>query len=295
MEELKNLLKDEKADFIAQKKAEDRTYEDLLYLSHRIKKDILIMVHAANSGHPGGAMGLSDIYSVLFFKILGKEDFNILNDNRKRVLISNGHVSAVRYAAMARSGMFNVDELLQFRKLGSRLQGHPSTSFFPEMENSSGSLGQGLANAGGLALSLKLKKSTGSIYVGISDGELQEGMSWESLMAIPHHKLDNLIVFLDRNNIQIDGTTDSVMNLNDLSAKFKAFGWKVIHTDGHNIPEIDKAFKDAVNSLEKPVIIIFQTILGKGVSFMENNPKWHGSPPGNEDLIKALEEINQTL
>lgn len=294
MQELKQYLLDEKADSIAQKNNDERTESDIQYISKRIKKDILVMTHAANSGHPGGAMGLSDIYSVLFFKILRKEDFNIMNENRKRVLISNGHVSAVRYSAMARSGMFSVNELLNFRKLGSRLQGHPSTSFFPEVENSSGSLGQGLANAGGVALSLKLKQSSGKVYIGMSDGELQEGMSWESAMAVPHHKLDNIIAFLDRNNIQIDGTTDEVMNLNDLDKKFQSFGWNVISSDGHNIKAIENAFNEADQRSSKPVMIIFKTILGKGVSFMENNPKWHGTAPGLDDLKKAFDELEST-
>ncbi len=295
MKPLLELLQDNRADEIVRKNNTERSDKDLKYLSYRIKKDIAIMIHAAKSGHPGGSIGLSDIYSVLFFSILNDTDWDFKNNNRNRVLISNGHVSPVRYAAMARAGIIPLEELLQFRHLGSRLQGHPSTVYLPEVENSSGSLGQGLSNAGGLALSLRLQNNKSKIFLGMSDGELQEGMSWEAAMAVCHHKIDNLFPFVDRNDIQIDGRTSTVMNLNDLRAKFQSFGWDVIEGKGNDIPSIRESFHKSMENPRKPVIILFHTVLGSEISFMENNPKWHGVAPSEADLEKILSEIDQKI
>lgn len=280
---------------ILQKKRHEIHEMDLRFLANRIRQNAIEMVFLANSGHPGGPLGLADIYAVLYFKILNYDPKNPSREDRDRHLLSNGHVCAVKYAAMALAGFFSEEELATFRKLGSRLQGHPSTKFFPEMENSSGSLGQGLSQAHGLALGLKLKRNPAYVFVGMSDGECQEGMTWEAAMSASHYKTDNLIAYVDWNNIQIDGYVNEVMDLGDLEAKFKAFGWKVRVAFGHNFHEIENAFLWAKEEKGAPKVILFRNTLGKGVSFMENNPHWHGTPPKKEERDKALAELNAEL
>ncbi|MES0490948.1 MAG: transketolase [Leptospirales bacterium] len=271
----------------------DRNHDDIQYFANKLRKNIVSMVHKAKSGHPGGALGLADIYATLYLKFLKYDTNNPEDMNRDRFLLSNGHVCAVQYSALAQVGFFPEAELATFRELGSRLQGHPSRKFLPIIENSSGSLGQGLSQAGGVALGLKQQSITSKTFVCISDGECQEGMTWEAAMAIAHRNLDNIIAFVDYNNIQIDGTTDQVMSLGDLEAKFKSFGWLAKTFDGHNIDSTLEGFNWALEQTEqKPKIVLFKTVLGKGVSFMENQPKWHGSPPGDEDFKKAMAELS---
>ena len=269
-----------------------KNYFELELIANRIRKHIVDMVSAANSGHPGGPLGLADIYSVLYFRHMKYDSANPTWEGRDRILLSNGHVCAVRYSTMALAGYFKTDELLTFRQLGSRLQGHPSTRYLPEMENSSGSLGQGLSNASGLALGLKAQKKKNRVFVCMSDGECQEGMTWEAAMAVSHYGLTNITPFIDYNNIQIDGFVDKVMSLGDLKAKFQSFGWDVKVVNGHSIKAIDEAFTWATEKRNKPRIILFKTILGKGVSFMKNNPKWHGVPPNEEQRNAAIAELN---
>jgi transketolase len=245
------------------------------------------MVFRANSGHPGGPLGLADIYAYLYFKVL-----NLKGEHRDRLLISNGHVCAVRYSAMAVRGQLPESELATFRRLGSRLQGHPSTKYLPEVENSSGSLGQGLANASGLALGLRLQKSPARVFLGMSDGECQEGMTWEAAMAAAHNRLTNIHPFLDFNNIQIDGKVEKVMGVEPLDRKFEAFGWRVRVASGHDFGEIGAAFDWSLKDEGTPKMILFKTVLGKGVSFMENNPDWHGTPPNQKDRDAAMMELS---
>ena len=278
---------------ILNKSIAQRTELEYKYIANLIRKKSLEMVYLANSGHPGGPLGLADIYSLLYFKYLKMDPKDAFNENRDRFLLSNGHVCAVRYAAMALAGFFSIEELQTFRKLGSRLQGHPSTKYLPEVENSSGSLGQGLSVANGVALALKAQSNPANVYVCISDGECQEGMTWEAAMAAAHYKSDNLIAFVDRNDIQIDGRTTDVMNLNNLEDKFKSFGWDTLFTNGHDIHKIDVAFEWAQKRNQKPKVIIFETVLGKGVDYMENNPKWHGSPPDKVQYETALIQLNK--
>ncbi|MBS0617046.1 MAG: transketolase [Spirochaetes bacterium] len=271
---------------IQQKKSTDIDHDDLKFLANRIRRNSIEMVFRANSGHPGGPLGLADIYAYLYFKIL-----NLAGEHRDRLLISNGHVCAVRYSSMALRGQIAESELATFRRLGSRLQGHPSTKYLPEVENSSGSLGQGLANASGVALGLRLAKNSGRIFLGMSDGECQEGMTWEAAMAAAHNKLTNLHPFLDFNNIQIDGKVEKVMGVEPLDQKFLAFGWQVRVADGHNFSAIADAFAWSLENTGVPKMILFKTTLGKGVSFMENNPDWHGSAPNQKDRDAAMHEL----
>ena len=248
------------------------------------------MVHAATCGHPGGPLGLADIFSVLFFDVLKHDPQRPDWPERDRLLISNGHVCAVRYAAMALAGYLPEEELLTFRRLGSRLQGHPSTKFLPAVENASGSLGQGLATAVGLSLGARQQGHVFRTYVCLSDGECAEGMTWEGATTAVAYRAP-VIAFLDLNGIQIDGFTKDVCDLGDLPGKFASFGWRVLEADGHSIPEIRSAFTKAGEYQAGPQMIAFRTVLGKGVSFMENNPKWHGVAPNDDQAGRALAEL----
>lgn len=272
---------------IAAKSAAQVSEDDLRFVANRIRQNAIEMVFRANSGHPGGPLGLADIYAYLYFKVLKLD-----GENRDRLLISNGHVCAVRYSSMAVRGQISEAELATFRRLGSRLQGHPSTKYLREVDNSSGSLGQGLANASGLALGLRLQKSPARVFLGMSDGECQEGMTWEAAMAAAHNKLTNIHPFLDFNNIQIDGKVEKVMGIEPLDQKFTGFGWKVRVADGHNFTAIADAFDWSLKDEGAPKMILFKTVLGKGVSFMENNPDWHGSPPNQKDRDLAISELS---
>ncbi len=261
----------------------------------KVRSDIIKMIHNAKSGHPGGAFSCVDILSVLYKKVLNipldwdkAVNFNL----RDRFILSKGHASAALYAVLANCGYFPVELLNGFRILGSKLQGHPSSrTNLAGIEVSTGSLGQGLSIAVGLALALRLDKVKSKVFVLLGDGELQEGSVWESLMNANNQKLDNLIVIIDKNRLQIDGCTDEVKTLEPLDEKLEAFGFKTIEIDGHNFEEIEKALIEARNS-NKLCAIIANTIKGKGVSFMENNVSWHGKAPNDEQLALALEELN---
>lgn len=253
------------------------------------------MIHAAKSGHPGGSLSCVEILSVLYNKIMfvpcdwkKSADFH----KRDRFILSKGHASAALYSVLAQKGFFPIDELLTFRKLGTRLQGHPSTRTELEgIEVSTGSLGQGLSMATGVALALKLNNNPANVFVLLGDGEMQEGSVWEALMSAAHKKLDNLIIVIDKNKLQIDGNTNDVKSLEPLDKKLEAFGWEVKEVDGHNEIELENAFIEAKKSA-KPFAIIANTIKGKGVSFMENNAGWHGKAPNDDELKIALEELN---
>lgn len=260
-----------------------------------VRCDILKMIHAAKSGHPGGSLSCVEILSVLYNKImtvpsLWKKSPDFIS--RDRFVLSKGHASAALYSVLARRGFFSTQELMTFRKLGTRLQGHPSTRTNLEgIEVSTGSLGQGLSIAVGIALALKLSNNPAYVYVLLGDGEMQEGSVWEALMSASHKKLDNLIIVIDKNNLQIDGDTSEVKTLEPLDKKLEAFGWSVKSVDGHNEDELEKAFMQARES-KKLCAIIANTIKGKGVSFMEDAAGWHGKAPNDEELRRALEELN---
>jgi transketolase len=266
--------------------------EELKLKAKQIRQEVIKMVAAAKSGHPGGPLGLADIYSALYFHILKQDPKNPNWEDRDRLILSNGHVCAVRYASMALSGYFPIEDLKTFRNINSKLQGHPSTRYMEGLETSSGSLGQGLSLATGIALGLRHQKKTNRVFACISDGECGEGMTWEAAQSAVHFKLDNLIAFMDRNFIQIDGNTEEVMRLEPLGKKFEMFGWNLIEADGHNMQEILDSFEKAQKNQGAPTLILFRTIIGKGVSFMENKAEWHGVPPNAEQEKLALTELS---
>lgn len=257
-----------------------------------IREDIIRMLEHAGSGHSAGPLGLADIFTALYFDIMKHDPKNPDWDERDILLLSNGHCVPVRYATMAEAGYFPKSELMTLRKLGSRLQGHPERVKLPGMETTSGPLGSGLSQACGMALALRMNEAHHRwVYVVMGDGELDEGNIWEAAMLAGKEKLNNIIGIIDRNNIQIDGPTESVMPLEDLRGKWEAFGWHVLEIDGNNIEAVIDACAMARAIVEKPVMIIAHTIPGKGVDFMENDFHWHGMPPNHEQAKKALHEL----
>ncbi len=265
--------------------------EELKLKAKQIRREVIKMVAAAKSGHPGGPLGLADIYAALYFKILKHDPKNPNWEERDRLILSNGHVCAVRYASMALSGYFPIEDLKTFRNINSKLQGHPSTRYMEGLETSSGSLGQGLSLATGIALGLRHQNKTNKVYACISDGECGEGMTWEAAQSAVHFKLDNLVAFMDRNFIQIDGNTEEVMRLEPLGKKFEMFGWNLIEADGHDMNQILESFAKAEKHKGSPTLILFRTVIGKGVSYMENKAEWHGTFPNAEQEKQALLEL----
>ena len=264
-----------------------------------IRQSIIEMLVEAKSGHTAGPLGMADIFTLFYFHILKHNPKDPFWEERDRLVLSNGHICPVLYAAMAHSGYFPIEELKTLRKLGTRLQGHPHREYLPFVENSSGPLGEGLSQAIGMALADRMDEKDGStslttsrfIYCFMSDGELDEGNSWEAIMLAGKHKLNNLIAVIDRNNIQIDGYTEHIMPLEPLADKWRAFNWHVIEVGGHDFKSLNEAIEEAQKVVNKPVVIIAHTIPGKGVSFMERDYKWHGKPPTEEEGEKALKEL----
>ena len=271
----------------------DEELKELKKISQETRINILKMVHSAKSGHPGGALSSADILNVLYYKCLNiPSDWDKSKDfeNRDRFILSKGHSSPLLYSVLAQNGFFPKEELCTFRKFGSNLQGHPAKGYLPGIETSTGSLGQGISIACGIALGLKLDNNNANVVVLTGDGELQEGSCWEAIMEASHKKLDNLIVFVDRNRLQIDGNTEKVMALDSLHDKFKAFGWDVIEINGHDYNQIYNAYNQA-QKCNRPCAVIANTIKGKGVSFMENQAGWHGKAPNDEELSIALKDL----
>lgn len=257
-----------------------------------IRKDIIRMLEHAGSGHSAGPLGLADIFSALYFNVMEYNPKKPDWDKRDILLLSNGHAVPVQYATMAHAGFFERGELITLRRFGSRLQGHPERTKLPGLENTSGPLGCGLSQAAGMALAMRMDKQTHRwVYVVMGDGELDEGNIWEAAMLVGKYKLNNIIALVDRNNIQIDGPTESIMPLEDLRAKWQSFGWHVLEIDGNNMQEIVDAYKLGKAIIEKPVVIIAHTIPGKGVDFMEYDFHWHGKAPDHEQAKKALHEL----
>jgi transketolase len=251
------------------------------------------MTRAAGSGHPGGSLSCTDILSALFFKVMHHRPIDPAWEDRDRFVLSKGHAAPAYYAALAESGYFPTDELLTLRKLGSRLQGHPSRNKLPGIEMSTGSLGQGLSTSLGMALAAKLDRKAYRIYCLCGDGEQQSGQIWEAAMLGAHYELDNVTTFLDRNMLQIDGPTEKIMSLEPLADKWKAFGWHVIEIDGHNMREILEACDKAKEVRNRPTMVIAHTVKGKGVSFMENALSFHGKSPNDEETKKGLRELGE--
>lgn len=266
----------------------------------QIRRDIVRMVHAVQSGHPGGSLGCTDYFTALYFKVMKHEPaFNMNGIGEDIFVLSNGHISPVFYSTLARSGYFPLNELNTFRKLNSRLQGHPTThDHLPGVRIASGSLGQGMSVAIGAALAKKLNNDDNLVYSLHGDGELDEGQNWEAILFAAHHKVDNLIATIDWNGQQIDGPTSKVMNLGNLAEKFEAFGWQVIHLiKGNDVDEVVRALEQAKTFVgkEKPIVILMNTEMGKGIDFMEGSHAWHGIAPSDEQLEKALAQLPETL
>lgn len=266
--------------------------EDLKQKAKEIRKDIIEEVYNAKSGHPGGSLSIADIMAVLYFNELKIDEKNPRWEDRDRLVLSKGHCSPALYAALAERGFFSKEDLKSFRKIESNLQGHPDLNKVPGVDMTSGSLGQGLSVANGMAISAKMDNKAYRVYVIIGDGEIEEGQVWEAAMTANKYKLDNLCVIVDNNNLQIDGTIEEVMNSYPIDEKFKSFGFNVLNIDGNNIEEIISAFEIAKQTKNKPTCIIAKTIKGKGVSFMENKAEWHGKAPNEEEYIQAMRELN---
>lgn len=285
------------------------TITELKSKAKEIRIDIIKSLAEAGSGHTGASLGLTDIFTALYFGILNHDPLNPQWEERDRLILSIGHAVPVLYASLAHAGYFPKEELLTLRKFGSRLQGHPGRDhLLPGLELSAGSLGQGLSVSVGMALAGKMDKKNWKVYCILGDGELQEGSVWEAAMSAGHHKLDNLIAIVDRNKLQIDGTVANVMDIEPLEDKWKSFGWNVINIDGHDFEQIINAFetisqqqsinfsapqflKYSITDKGKPTVIIAKTIMGKGVKSIENNNLWHGKAPSKEQAIQFISEI----
>lgn len=265
--------------------------KDLAVTANTIRQNIIKMLLAAGSGHSAGPLGMTDVFTALYFAILKIDPKKPTWPDRDRVVLSNGHINPVWYATLAERGYFPVSELTTLRKLGTRLHGHPHNLALPGIENSGGPLGQGLSQAIGMALAGRLDGKKYRVHALLSDGEHDEGQTWEAAMFAGKEKLRNLTVWVDRNNIQIDGFTENVMPLEPFAAKYEAFNWHVLEVDGHNFEEIIDAAAKAAAIYEKPTVIICHTIPGKGVDFMEGDYKWHGIPPDKEQAKRALLEL----
>ena len=259
--------------------------------ANKIRQTIIETLVEAGSGHSAGPLGMADIFTALYFHILKHDPQNPDWPDRDRLILSNGHICPVRYAAMAHAGYFPIKELKTLRKINSRLQGHPHRTTLPGAETTSGPLGSGLSQSIGVALAAKLDKKKYRVYCLTSDGEHDAGNTWEAIMFAGKNRISNLTVVIDRNNIQIDGYTEDVMPLEALRAKYEAFRWHVLEVDGHNIQEFVDAVSEAKAIYDKPTVIIGHTIPGKGVRFMENDYLWHGKPPNKEEARTALTEL----
>jgi len=272
---------------------------ELEKIASQVRRDIVRMVAEVNSGHPGGSLGCADFLTVLYFETMNhNKNFDMDAKSEDVFYLSNGHISPVWYSVLARSGYFPISELGTFRKLGSKLQGHPSTDKkLPGIRMASGSLGQGLSCAIGTAVTKKLNTDNSLVFTLHGDGELQEGQIWEAAMYASAKKIDNLIATIDYNGRQIDGDVEDVLSLGNLKAKWEAFGWKTFEMDGHNVPEIISTLKQAKSETGKgfPIVIIMKTEMGKGVDFMEGSHKWHGVAPNPEQLKSALNQLEETL
>ena len=269
-----------------------KKYEDI---ASRIRIDIVKAVHKAGSGHPGGSLSAADIVTALYFKVMNIDPKNPKMEGRDKFILSKGHAGPVQYAALAERGYYDVEDMMSLRKLGSPFQGHPNRDKVAGIEMSTGSLGQGFAVSVGMAMAGKMDekagKKSGRVYVLLGDGELQEGLVWEAAMAAAHYKLDNLCAIVDWNGLQIDGKNEDVMTVTPIDEKFKAFGFHVLMIDGHDFGQIFEAFDKAAACKGKPTVIIAKTNKGRGVSFMQDNPGWHGKAPKEDEAKQAVTEL----
>lgn len=265
--------------------------EELQAICKLIRRHIVEMTGAAKSGHPGGSLSAVEILVTLYFDVMRHDPANPKWPERDRFLLSKGHAAPVLYSVLAEAGYTPIDQLNTLRKLGSIYQGHPDVRFIPALEASTGSLGLGLSLAIGMGLAARLDKSPTRAYVVLGDGEIQEGQIWEAAMSAAFHKVDNVVAIVDNNRIQLDGFVQDIMDLEPLADKWRSFGWHVIELDGHSIPALQAAFKEASETKGKPTVLIAHTVKGKGVSFMENNPRFHGVAPTATEMEQALKEL----
>lgn len=271
----------------------ERGKKELERTARKIRRGIIQATHAAKSGHPGGSLGAAEIFTFLYFKEMKIDPRNPEMDDRDRFVLSKGHTAPGLYAALANRGFFPVEDLLTLRRVDSRLQGHPSMRLTPGVDMSTGSLGQGVSAACGMALGAKVRGMKSRVYTLLGDGEIQEGECWEAFMFASHHKLDNLCVIVDVNGLQIDGATSDVMNPEPIGEKMNAFGFEVFAVDGNDFGALDDAFGRARTVSERPSCILARTTKGKGVSFMENEAGWHGKAPNDEECAMALRELDE--
>lgn len=267
--------------------------KELEEIAKKIRREIVEQVYIASSGHPGGSLSIADILTVLYFYEMKIDEKNPNWEDRDRFVLSKGHCAPALYASLANRGFFDLEELKEFRNINGKLQGHPDMKKIPGVDMTTGSLGQGLSAANGMAIAGKLDKKDYRVYCLLGDGEIEEGQVWEAAMAASQYKLDNLCVIVDNNNLQIDGTIEEVMSSKPIDEKFRSFGFQIIKIDGNDIDEIIKAFDVARNVKGKPTCIIAETVKGKGVSFMENQVKWHGKAPNEEEFKQAIEELSK--
>ena len=266
---------------------------ELQKTANEVRKGIVTALHAAKAGHPGGSLSAADVFTYLYFEEMNIDPKDPKKADRDRFVLSKGHTAPGLYSVLAQRGYFPKEDLVTLRHLGSYLQGHPDMKHIPGVDMSSGSLGQGISAAVGMALSAKLSNDSYRVYTLLGDGEIQEGQVWEAAMFAGHRKLDNLVVIVDNNGLQIDGPIDEVNSPYPIGAKFEAFNFNVVEIDGHDFDQIADAFKQAKECKGKPTAIIMKTIKGKGVSFMENQVSWHGSAPNDEQCKQALEELEK--
>ncbi len=268
---------------------------ELKTIATNVRKDVVTAVHAAASGHPGGSLSVADVLTLLYFEVMNIDPKDPKNPDRDRFVLSKGHCSPALYGVLAERGFFPKEDLITFRKTGSYLQGHPDMKGVPGVDMSTGSLGQGICAANGMALAGKIDNKPYRVYTILGDGELEEGQVWEAAMYAAHYKLDNLTVFVDFNGLQIDGNISDVLSPLPIDKKFEAFGFNVILCDAHDFEAMLSAINDAKNTKGKPTVIILKSVKGKGVSFMENNAAWHGSAPNDEQFTQAIKELDDAL
>ncbi len=265
--------------------------KELERIANDVRKWSIKMTTAANSGHPGGSLSSADFFTALYFSVMKHDPAKPDWDGRDRFILSNGHICPAWYSVQALAGYFPVEELMTFRQFGSRLQGHPTRGTLPTIEISTGSLGQGFSAAVGYALGLQLAGKPNKVFVSVGDGELEEGATWEAAMAGSHYKLGNLIAVCDRNGLQQNGSTEDLIGLEPLAGKYTAFGWRVVEAEGNDMAKVLDAFKKALAPSQKPTMILFKTVMGKGVKFMENDHQWHGKALPQDKAEAALKEL----
>ncbi len=268
---------------------------ELSIIANKVRKHALTGVYNAASGHPGGSLSIADVLTYLYFEVMNIDPKNPKMEGRDRFVLSKGHTAPALYGTLAERGFFDPAEMKNLRKFGSFLQGHPVLDKVPGVEMSTGSLGQGVCVAGGMALAAKLDNKDYRVYSILGDGELEEGQVWEQAMFAPHYKLDNFTIFIDNNGLQIDGDITKVMNPTPIDKKFEAFGWHVIKCSAHDFNELESAVNEAKATKGKPTAVIMKSVKGKNVSFMENNPAWHGAAPKEDDYNKAIAELDEQI